>query len=372
MALRIVENMEKSLEVPTATSVRDVPVRLLEENRRMLNQVLMESAGRKVSFTHLIAWAMLKALAKHAGMTASYQVLDGAPHRVLPEHVSLGLAMDVQKKDGSRTLLVPNVKDADTLSFSDFLGAYDDLVTRVRKNKITPEDFAGTTVTLTNPGMIGTVHSIPRLMSGQGLIVGTGAIDYPAEFRSADPRTLAKLGVSKLMTLTSTYDHRVIQGAESGQFLQTMDRLLQGEDQFYDEIFADLRIPHEPVRMTRDTSPESELGAGGLVEKEAKVLTLINMYRVRGHLIANTNPLATEIPEHTELDPEYYGLSVWDFDREFLTGGLAGKERMSLREILETLRDAYCETIGGEYMHIQDPIQQAWLRDRIEGSRRAE
>jgi 2-oxoglutarate dehydrogenase E1 component len=373
VAARIVENMERSLHVPTATSVRDVAVRVLEENRRILNQVLEEQTGRKVSFTHLIAFALLKAVRTWPGMTASYAEIEGVPHRVLPQGVNLGLAVDLEKKDGTRTLLVPNVKDAGEMDFSEFLEAYDETIAKVRSSRIAPDDFAGTTLTLTNPGMIGTVHSIPRLMEGQGLIVGIGAIDYPAEFRSADPRTLAAIGVGKIMTVTSTYDHRVIQGAESGAFLRTVDKLLNGDDGFYEEVFESLGVAHQPLAALRDRNPFLDpTTASGLVEKEAKVLALINMYRVRGHLIANLNPLAREVPANAELDPEFYGLTVWDYDREFITGGIAGRNRMTLREILEVLRASYCQTIGIEYRHIQDPDPKKWIQDRVEDSAREE
>ena len=373
VAARIVENMERSLEVPTATSVRDVAVRLLEENRRILNQVLVEAARGKISFTHLIAWALLKAMKRHPAMAASYREIDGVPHRIVPEHINFGLAVDVARKDGSRSLLVPNIKASETMSFAEFLDAYNEVIRKVRANRILPDDFAGTTLTLTNPGMIGTVHSIPRLMQGQGLIIATGSIDYPAAFRSADPRTLAQLGIAKIMTVTSTYDHRVIQGAESGEFLRSVDSFLSGEENFYEEIFESLAIPHEPVRMIRDRgAPATPSEGTALSHKEAKVLQLINMYRVRGHLIANTNPLATEVPAHPELETEGYGLTLWDFDREFPSGGIAGRERMTLREILETLREAYCQTIGVESMHIQEPEQKTWIRERIEGSKRSE
>jgi 2-oxoglutarate dehydrogenase E1 component len=367
-AARAVENMERSLAVPTATSVREVAVRVLEENRRIANQDLA-SAGRKVSFTHLVAWAVLKALERHPAMTVSYAEVDGAPHRVVPPRVNLGIAVDVVRRDGSRGLLVPNLKAADRMSFREFVDAYDDLVGKARAHRLAPEDFAGTTVTLTNPGTIGTAHSIPRLMAGQGLIVATGAIDYPAAFRSADPSALADLGVSRVMTVTSTYDHRVIQGAESGELLRTLDALLRGEDGFYDGIFASLGVALRPVRLVADAAASGR--GAGIVEKEAKVLQLIHTYRVRGHLIAHVNPLAVGAPGHPELDPEHYGLTVWDLDREFFTGRLAGRERMTLREILATLHEAYCRSIGLEYMHIQEPDQKAWLRERIEAGDRA-
>ncbi|MFN8177202.1 MAG: multifunctional oxoglutarate decarboxylase/oxoglutarate dehydrogenase thiamine pyrophosphate-binding subunit/dihydrolipoyllysine-residue succinyltransferase subunit [bacterium] len=364
-AARLVENMEQSLSIPTATSVRDVAVRVLEENRRLANQDLAAS-GRKVSFTHLVAWALLEALRRHPAMTAAYAEIEGTPHRVLPDGVNLGIAVDVVRRDGTRGLLVPNIKRADRLSFRDFLAAYDATIAKARESRLTPDDFAGTTVTLTNPGMIGTAHSIPRLMAGQGLIFATGAIDYPAAFRSADPSALASLGVSRVMTVTSTYDHRVIQGAESGEFLRTFDALLQAEQGFYDGIFESLGVPLRPVRLVSDRSPAAERGEG-LLEKEAQVLQLIRAYRVRGHLIARVNPLATDVPAHPELDPEHYGLTVWDLDREFFTGGLAGRSRMTLRDIVALLHEAYCRSIGVEYMHIQEPDQKAWIRDRVEG-----
>jgi 2-oxoglutarate dehydrogenase E1 component len=363
---RIVENMERSLGIPTATSVRAIPVKLLEENRRIINQYLADSTGGKMSFTHIIAWAIVKALKVMPVMATSFFESNGTVYKVTPEHINLGLAVDVAKKDGSRTLFVPNIKAADTMDFSTFFAAYNEILRKVYANQITPEDFAGTTVSLTNPGTIGTVHSVPRLMPGQGLIVATGAIDYPPEYQAADPRTIARLGISKVMTVTSTYDHRVIQGAESGLFLQALHKLLIGEEGFYEEIFASMKIPYQPVRLTRDINPTLE-GGEAMIEKQARVLQLTNIYRVRGHLIANVNPMSIKAPSHQELDPERYGLTMWDYDREFITGGLGGKQRATLREILDTLREAYCQTIGVEYMHIQEPEQKEWIQQRVEG-----
>jgi 2-oxoglutarate dehydrogenase E1 component len=363
---RIVENMERSLGIPTATSARIIPVKLLEENRRIINQYFADSTGGKMSFTHIIAWAIVKALKVMPVMATAFFESNGTAYKITPEHINLGLAVDVAKKDGSRTLFVPNIKAADTMDFSAFFAAYNEILRKVYANQITPEDFAGTTVSLTNPGTIGTVHSVPRLMPGQGLIVATGAIDYPPEYQAADPRTIARLGISKVMTVTSTYDHRVIQGAESGLFLQALHRLLIGKDNFYEEIFASMKIPYQPVRLTRDINPTLE-GGEALIEKQARVLQLINIYRVRGHLIANLNPMGIEAPSHKELDPERYGLTLWDYDREFITGGLAGKPHATLREILDILREAYCQTIGVEYMHIQEPEQKEWIQARVEG-----
>jgi 2-oxoglutarate dehydrogenase E1 component len=370
-ALRVAENMEASLLVPTATSMREMPVKTLEENRAILNKHRAATGAGKVSFTHLIAWAILRALDTFPRLNDAYAELDGQPHRIQRDSVRLGLAVDVQKKDGSRTLLVPNLKDAHALDFAAFLAAYDELVARTRKGAITPDDFMGTTVSLTNPGTVGTSASAPRLMPGQGLIVATGALDYPAEYRSMSQRTLALLGISKVMTVTSTYDHRIIQGAESGLFLARIEELLKGEGGFYERIFEDLKLPHRPVRWEVDLAPAIGGMAGGReeVEKQARVLQLIHAYRVRGHLVADLDPLDSTRTPHKDLDPATYGLTVWDLDREFLTNGLGGKDRATLREILDTLRETYCGTIGVEYMYIADPERKEWLQNRMESAR---
>ncbi len=369
VAARVVANMEASLGVPTATSVRAVPARLLEINRSILNNHLVRTSGAKVSFTHLIGYAVVKAVTKVPAMNSTF-VADtdgkGTPGVIHHDHVGLGLAVDVERPDGSRTLLVPCVKDADTLDFRSFLLAYEDLVRKVRTNRIAVEDFSGTTVTLTNPGTLGTVHSVPRLMPGQGAIIGVGALGYPAEYQAADPTLLARLGVSKVITLTSTYDHRVIQGAESGLFLARVHDLLLGEDGFYDEVFQSMGVPYQPVRWRPDYNPAD--GDRAQLAKAVHVETLINMYRVRGHLIANLNPLDIGEPRfHPELDPLTYGLTLWDLDREFLTDGLAGRDVLTLGEILDILRDAYCRTVGVEYMHIQEPDQKRWIQEHVEG-----
>ena len=364
VAARIAENMEASLGIPTATSVRTIPAKLLEENRRIINRWLSVHRGGKVSFTHIIGWAILKALQARPAMNASYLEVDGKPHVVQKKLVNFGLAVDMEKSDGSRVLLVPNIKDAQDLDFAGFFTCYEELIRKVRGNKLAPEDFAGTTVTLTNPGTVGTRLSVPRLMPNQGLIVGTGAIGFPPEFEGADPRALARMGVGKVMTITSTYDHRVIQGAESGLFLAQIHELLLGSDRFYDEIFASLRVPYEPVRWSSDRAPISE--ADSELEKQSRVMQLINMYRVRGHLLADLNPIAWEVLTHPELDISHYGLSVWDLDREFLTDGLPGPPRQPLRQVLDTLRDAYARTIGVEYMHISEPEEKRWIQQRVE------
>src|SRR5689334_5146596 len=365
-AARVVDNMEASLGVPTATSVRAMPAKLLEVNRQILNNHLSRTRGGKVSFTHLIGYAVVRALQQVPAMNASFGTVDGKPNVVRHQHVNLGLAIDQQKADGSRTLLVPNIKNADALDFAAFHAAYEELIRNARSNKLSPDDFAGTTVSITNPGMIGTVHSVPRLMPGQGVIVGVGSIAYPTEYEGADPQTLAEMGVSKIVTLTSTYDHRIIQGAQSGEFLAAIHELLLGGQHFYDELFASFDMPYEPARWSPDRRPTSN--TMDAVEKPLAVWQLINMYRVRGHLIANLDPLGLKEPKtHPELDPVHWGLSIWDLDREFPTGGLAGKRTMKLRDILGVLRDAYARAVGVEYMHIQEPDQKAWIQQHVEG-----
>ncbi len=364
---RIVDNMELSLGVPTATSVRDVPAKLLEVNRRIVNNYLRRTRGGKVSFTHLIAYALVRAVADVPAMRNAFaETEDGKPAVLRSEHVGLGLAVDVENDDGTRSLLVPVIRDADTLSFEGFLRAYEELIRKIRTGKLDPSMFAGGTMTLTNPGTIGTVHSIPRLMAGQSAIVGVGSIDYPAEYQAADARMVAKLAVSKVVTLTSTYDHRVIQGAESGLYLARVHALLLGEDGFYDEVFSSLRLPYEPARWRTDTSALDDERA--LLTKQMRVDQLANMYRVRGHLIADLDPLRQRPPTmHAELDPTSYGLSIWDNDREFLTD-VGGEIRpMPLGDMLSMLRDAYCRTIGIEYGHVLDPEQKRWIRERVEG-----
>ena len=371
-AARIVANMEASLGVPTATSVRVVPAKLLEVNRTIINNQLRRTTGGKVSFTHLIGFAVVKGLGAVPSMNAAF-VADvdgkGTPGVLRHQHVGLGLAVDVEKGSG-RTLLVPCIVDADTRDFQSFVGAYEDLIRKIHTNKIAPDDFAGTTVTLTNPGTIGTVQSVPRLMPGQGVIVGVGALGVPSGFEAADPRMLAELGVGKTVTITSTYDHRIIQGAESGLFLARVSECLMGGHGFYEEVFESLGIPYEPVTWQQDDNSAVEDSDGGheRLVKQNHVQTLVNMYRVRGHLIAHLDPLDAEpVDLHPELDPLHYGLTIWDLPRHFVTDGLAGKDLATLDEILHTLRDAYCRTLGVEYMHIQSPAQKQWIQQHLEG-----
>jgi len=367
-ALKIVENMEASLAVPTATSQRRIPVKLLDENRRLINQHLQENARGKASYTHLIAWALLRALAEFPQLNDGFDVIDGNPVRLKRPDINLGVAIDLQKKDGTRTLLVPNIKGANKLRFSQFLAAYDDVVKRAREGKLQIPDFQGTTISLTNPGTIGTVASTPRLMAGQSLIIATGAIEYPAEYQAMAPEALSQLGISKAINISSTYDHRIVQGAESGAFLARVHELLIGESNFYDDVFVDLGIAHVPFRWNIDRNPAFLPGDHNREQtiKEAKVIELINAYRVRGHLIADIDPLhAMPVLYHAELDIETYGLTIWDLDREFITGGLAGTDNATLREILNILQRAYCGKIGIEYRHIQNKEEKLWIREQI-------
>nr|WP_234989176.1 multifunctional oxoglutarate decarboxylase/oxoglutarate dehydrogenase thiamine pyrophosphate-binding subunit/dihydrolipoyllysine-residue succinyltransferase subunit [Demequina sp. NBRC 110052] len=362
-AARVVANMEASLEVPTATSVRPIPAKLLQDNRVVINNHLARTRGGKVSFTHLVGYALVEALDELPAMNAAYaKDDDGKPMLVNPEHVNLGLAIDLAKPDGSRQLLVPNIKDADQMDFAKFWTSYDEVVKRARTGALQAADFQGTTMTLTNPGTLGTVHSVPRLMGGQGAIIGVGAMDYPAEYQGASPETIARIGVSKIMTLTSTYDHRVIQGAQSGEYLAIVHRKLLGLDGFYDRVFAALRVPYEPVRWIQDAATNDEAEAA----KPAKIAELIHAYRSRGHLMADVDPLSSRPRKHPDLDVQTHGLTLWDLDRVFPTGGFAGQDRWVMRDVLNRLRDAYCRTIGLEYMHIADRAQRLWFQERLE------
>ncbi|MEV8505786.1 multifunctional oxoglutarate decarboxylase/oxoglutarate dehydrogenase thiamine pyrophosphate-binding subunit/dihydrolipoyllysine-residue succinyltransferase subunit [Actinoplanes sp. NPDC051475] len=362
VAARIVQNMGASLEVPTATSVRAVPAKLLVDNRIVINNHLARGRGGKVSFTHLIGWALVRSVMAHPEMNNSFAEIDGKPALVQPEHINLGIAIDLAKKDGSRALVVPSIKNCEQMDFRQFWQAYEDVVRRARRNELTMDDYAGTTISLTNPGGIGTVHSIPRLMTGQSAIIGVGAMEYPAPYSGMSDEMLTDHGISKITTLTSTYDHRVIQGAQSGEFLKAVHEFLLGEHSFYDDIFTSLRIPYEPVRWVRDVARTSE----GQIDKAARVVELIHAYRVRGHLMADTDPLEFEIRRHPDLDILQHGLTLWDLDRTFPVGGFGGKQRLKLRDVLGVLRDTYCRRVGIEYMHIQGPEERRWIQDRIE------
>jgi multifunctional 2-oxoglutarate metabolism enzyme len=361
-AARTVQNMVSSLGVPTATSVRVVPAKLLVDNRIVINNHLQRGRGGKVSFTHLIGYAIVQAVKALPEMNAAYAEENGKPELAAPHHVNLGLAIDLKAKDGSRQLLVPNIKGAESMDFRQFWTAYEDVVRKARGGKLTVADFQGTTISLTNPGTIGTEHSVPRLMPGQGTIIGVGAMEYPAAYQGASDETMARLAISKTMTLTSTYDHRIIQGAQSGDFLRIVHQLLLGDAGFYDQVFEDLRIPYEPVRWVKDFP----YGHEDDVTRSARVQELIHAYRVRGHLMADTNPIDIVQRKHQDLDIIQHGLTLWDLEREFATGGFGGKPIMRLREILGVLRDSYCRTLGVEYMHIQETNERKWIQARVE------
>jgi multifunctional 2-oxoglutarate metabolism enzyme len=379
VAARIVENMTASLEIPVATSYRQIPVRVIEENRNTINRHRTAQGRSKLSFTHLIAWAIVRALKSNPALNHAFAMNGGEPFRVVRAQVNIGLAVDVAGKDGSRSLKVPNVKHANEMNFAQFVAAYDDIVAKARNNKLQISDFEGTTISLTNPGTVGTYGSAPRLMPGQGAIIATGAIDYPAEFAAVSEETRAMLGIGKVLMISCTYDHRIIQGAESGAFLAKLQQLLQGEDGFFESIFRDLKIPAMPVRWQADQqiAPNRHSAINADVAKEAAVIQLINSYRIRGHLLADTNPLGSDPAYHPDLDPASYGLSLWDLDRPFLAGAVKAPSGAiasymqpyeTLREILDRLRATYCGSIGVEYMHIQDPEQKQWLQDRMEST----
>ncbi len=364
---KIVENMEQSLTVPTATSLRTIPVKLLEENRIIINSHLQASGRGKVSFTHIIGWAIVQAAKAFPHMNQGYGLVNGAPSRIENENINLGIAIDIEKKDGSRNLLVPNIKGGEAMNFAEFFAAYNQQVSKARDGKLEIADFQGTTISLTNPGTIGTVASNPRLMSGQSAIIATGAIEYPAEYQAMTPAALSLLGISKIITLTSTYDHRVIQGAESGMFLARIHEYLIGQHAFYDTIFSDLAINFRPLKWAVDFNPSLFGGErfAEQAEKQANVLQLINAYRIRGHLLANIDPLNMTSHDATELDLESFGLTVWDLDREFITGGLHGEKTATLRRILDILRKAYCGKVGIEYRHIQSKAEKEWIRTQV-------
>ncbi len=362
VAARVVQSMEASLSVPTATSVRAVPAKLMIDNRIVINNHMKRARGGKVSFTHIIAYAMIKAVRAMPEMNSFFGDIDGKPAVGHPEHINLGIAIDLAKADGSRQLLVPSVKGCEDLDFAQFWGAYEAVIKKARTATLSVEDFAGTTMSITNPGTLGTVHSVPRLVQGQGLILGVGALDYPAEFHGASDETLARMAISKVITLTSTYDHRVIQGAQSGDFLRRMHEYLLGEDGFYDEIFAALRIPYEPIRWAKDF----EFGKDDQINKTARIQQLITAYRTNGHLMADIDPLEYKQRSHPDLDVVTHGLTLWDLDREFATGGFGGEKFMQLRKILGILRDSYCRTVGVEYMYIENPVERSWIQERVE------
>lgn len=362
VAAAISRNMDQSLSVPTATSVRQIPAKVMIENREIINRHLAHISSKKVSFTHIIGFAVIESLADMPSMNVRYEEKDSKPYiHYLPD-VNFGVAIDLPQSDGSRQLVVPVVHKADKSNFAQWLDAFFEIVSKARDNKLQASDYAGTTVTLTNPGMLGTVHSIPRLMKNQGLIIGIGAMNYPAQYAGTNQSNLASMGIGKVFTLTSTYDHRVIQGAASGEFLALVEKKLLGLDGFYNRIFACLQIPYEPVQWQTDID-YSELEEE---DKPARVTQLIHAFRSRGHLVADIDPLSYRLRVHPDLDFKNYGLTLWDLDRQFPTSDFTDHKRLPLRDILAYLRNTYTRSIGFEYMHIQDPVQRKWIQEYIE------
>ena len=377
-AARLVQNMNESLTVPTATTFRELPVARLESARKSLNSAL-QAAGRdtKVSFTHLIAWAIVQATKQHPVMGHTLAMHDGVPHRIAPDGVNLGLAVDVTRKDGSRGLVVPVIRHAETMDFVTFHAAYELLVEKSRTNKLMPDDFAGATMSLTNPGGLGTVASVPRLMAGQGSIIAVGAIGYPPEFASSPPERIRELGLSKVMTVTSTYDHRVIQGAESGQFLGTLEGLLQGKDGFYEAVAEQMGVggavsggaaPADSAAsaVSAASAASAAPASNAALAHVAAAMALIKAFRTHGHLAAHLDPLGTEPTGDPALDANALGLTpevMATIPCSVLRVYVPGS---TLAEALPHLDAAYCGTIAYQIEHIASHEQRMWLREKIE------
>src|SRR5215211_3419711 len=369
-AAALVRFMNESRSIPTATSFRTVPVTTLDARRKAL-----KNAGRKLSFTHLIAWAIVKAAEDWPVMGHSYAEQDGKPQRVTPSGVSLGLAVDVERKDGTRSLVVPVLHDAGALSFPDFAARYDELVSGARDNTLDPSAYQGANLTLTNPGGLGTAASVPRLMPGQGTIVATGSIGYPPGLAKVDSARLNELGVDKVMTMTSTYDHRVIQGAESGSFLRRVDQLLQGEDGFYDGVVESLGVSLEaadeaPAPATAaepvPSAPASAIPSEALLQAVQAATSVVKAHRTHGHLAARLDPLGSIPRGDPALDPESVSLTPEQMDAipaSVLRVAVPGE---NFTEALPHLRDTYCGTIAYEVEHIAGHNRRVWLRQQIE------
>jgi multifunctional 2-oxoglutarate metabolism enzyme len=378
-AATLVRFMNESRSIPTATSFRTITVDALAERRGAL-----KGAGKKLSYTHLVAWAIVQAARDWPVMAHSYAEAAGTPQRVDPGGVSLGLAVDAERKDGTRTLLVPVIRDAHALDFTTFAQRYDEMVAGARDNKLPPDAYQGANITLTNPGGLGTVASVPRLMPGQGTIVATGAIGYPPGLADADPDRLRELGVTKVMTMTSTYDHRVIQGAESGSFLRRIDELLQGGDGFYEAIFTALGVeaPAEPAQAdtqapitAAEPVPAAARPAADGVPDEAMLqavqaaTSLVKAHRMHGHLSAQLDPLGSEPVGDPALDPETVNLTPELMQRIPASVLRVAVPGQTFAEALPQLAETYCGTIAYEIEHISDHDQRVWLRQAIESGR---
>lgn len=376
-AARLVANMNESLTVPTATTFRDLSVAALERGRGSLNSALQRAGrGEKISFTHLIGWALVQAVEAHPVMSHTLSSQNGAFYRVAPRQFNLGLAVDVTRKDGSRGLVVPVLRDAGAMDFAGYFAAYESVVDKARHNKLMPDDFVGATMTLTNPGGLGTVASVPRLMAGQGSIIAVGSIGYPPEFTGWEPGKLAEFGINKVMTITSTYDHRIIQGAESGEFLRTVDRLLQGDQNFYESISLSLgldspviatsRPPFPPRTITADESADS-----AQLAEVAAAMSLVDHLRTHGHLLAAVDPLGNPPVGDPGLSPDSHGLTSEIMARIPAVLLKVAVPGATLAEVYPKLLDTYCGTIAYEVEHISSHEQRTWLREQIEsGSHR--
>jgi 2-oxoglutarate decarboxylase len=368
-AAALARYMDESRAIPTATSFRTLTVTVLDARRREL-----KAGERKVSFTHLIAYAIARAAEDMPVMGNHFAEIDGKPNRIEDGQVNLGLAVDVEKRDGSRTLIVPVILDAGRLSFERFLDAYDALVEKARTNKLTADDLVGGNITLTNPGGLGTIASVPRLMVGQGTIIATGSIAYPVGLGNIG----AMIGAEKAMTMTSTYDHRIIQGAESGRFLGLIEGYLQGEHDFYEGVFASLGVELGPLpslpapaaaaaaASSTGKQESSEVVSEELLQAVQAASTLLSRFRSHGHLAARLDPLDSEPEGDPGLDPEALGLTPE------LQAKLPAKifhmyvPGATLADALPHLRETYCGTIAYEIEHIASHRQRVWLREQIE------
>jgi multifunctional 2-oxoglutarate metabolism enzyme len=383
-AAMLAKAMDESRAVPTATSFRTIAVDTLDAKRRAVNVVLKER-GLKVSFTHLVAWAIVQATKEFPVMVRTFEERDGKPFALEGGSVNLGIAVDVERKDGSHSLMVPAIKAADGLDFAAFHSYYEELIAKTRENKLTADDFQGTNISLTNPGGIGTVASVPRLLSGQSAIIATGSIAYPAEWLHASPERLKQVGVSKVMTMTSTYDHRVIQGAESGAFLRRVEQLLQGEDEFYESVAGDLGIDAAGISSAHPASASAPPLAGtatvptgaepstapGEVDEELlqavqAATSVLKAFRTHGHLAAQLDPLGSEPKGDPALQPENVNLTPELMARipaSILRIGVPGE---TLLEALPRIRQTYCGTIAYQFEHLSSHQQRIWLREMIE------
>ncbi|MDQ2940033.1 MAG: multifunctional oxoglutarate decarboxylase/oxoglutarate dehydrogenase thiamine pyrophosphate-binding subunit/dihydrolipoyllysine-residue succinyltransferase subunit, partial [Actinomycetota bacterium] len=377
-AAMLANAMNESRTVPTATSFRTIAVDTLDAKRKALNGVLKDS-GMKVSFTHLIAWAIVKAAIEWPVMVRAFEERDGKPFVIEAGSVNLGIAVDVERSDGSRSLMVPCIKGADTLDFKGFHGYYEELITKTRENQLTADDFQGTNVSLTNPGGLGTIASVPRLMTGQGTIVAAGSLAYPVEWAHASAERVKQLGVSKVMTLTSTYDHRVIQGAESGSFLGRIEEFLQGEDNFYESVATELGLEASVVTTAHPasasapplTAPAAAAGAAAppseeLLQGVQAATSLLKAYRTHGHLSAHLDPLGTEPKGDPALEPETLNLTpelMAQIPASILRIGVPGE---TLLDALPRMRAVYCGTMAYQLEHLSSHQQRVWLREMIE------